>query len=402
MNRQSEVLVLGAGYAGLMAAVRLSRRSDAHVTVIDGQAAFYERVRLHQYVVGQVVPRWSMADFLAPAGVDFLQGRVEQIEPASCQVIVQTKTGRQTLSYDRLIYALGSMTDRSVPGVAEHAYTLDHRSAPALRERLIEAVRAGEPVVVVGGGGTGLEAAAEVAESFPGLKVTLLTRGEPGDFLSPKGQAYTRQILDRLGVTVVSQARAQMVTAESVVTSAGTTLPASVCIWTGGFVASPLAREAGLPVNERGQLLVDAWLHSVTGQGIYAAGDAARPVDPIGAPPRMSLYNAVFMGAYVADAVAADLAGRQHHPFTFAYIAMGISLGRAQGLVQYLQPSTDKPYNLIVTGRLAILFKDFFTNFALWAIHLQRRAPGLFYWFGKGKWRRLPAPARTTGRLLTE
>src|SRR5262249_52412662 len=97
-----------------------------------------------------------------------------------------TDTGRPALGYDYLIYALGSFvrTD-GLPGAREHAYTVDRASAQALAAQLPSATRRGGRLLVVGGGNTGVEVATEVAESNPGLHVTLATRRSFASQVSP-------------------------------------------------------------------------------------------------------------------------------------------------------------------------------------------------------------------------
>ena len=394
MKETKQILVIGAGYAGLMAAMRLRKRllgSAYGVMVVDSGAKFRERVRLHQFVVGQKVRTRSFRAMLAPAGIQFCQGKVIAIDRHARQVTIASEAGQQQLAYHRLIYTLGSHTDSPINGVVEHAYRLDHGDAEALRRELIRVAQAAGKVTVVGAGGTGLEIAAELAEHWPSLDVTLLNRTAIGDFLSVAGATYVQRVLADLGVQQLPYTVVSKVLGTGLVVNDGRVLKHDLCIWTGGFAVSSLAASAGLAIHPCGQLKVNDHLQVVNDPYVFGAGDAVRPVQPVGAPVRMSLYTALFMGAYVADAVAGDVLGKQVNPFSFSYIAMGISLGRRQGLVQFLSGSHDRPLNLVLRGRPAIWFKEFFTHFGLWAIRLQRFWPAAFYWLGKNKWRRLPS-----------
>jgi NADH:quinone reductase (non-electrogenic) len=83
------------------------------------------------------------------------------------------------------------------------------------------------------------------------------------------------------------------VRAHSVVIDQASEIPCDLCVWTGGFVAPLLAREAGLTVNERNQIVVDPFLRSISHPEIYAIGDAAHPREDPGVPMvRMSAVTA--------------------------------------------------------------------------------------------------------------
>ena len=111
-----------------------------------------------------------------------------------------TGSSGRPVRYDTLIYALGSRADlESVPGVAEHAFTVAGAEQAA---RLRARVAAGGTVTVVGGGLTGIEAATELAESRPDLKVRLLTADVVGERLSERGRRYLRRTFARLGIEI--------------------------------------------------------------------------------------------------------------------------------------------------------------------------------------------------------
>src|SRR4051812_40748752 len=101
MNKK--VVVIGAGYAGLRAALNLA--PHVNVTVVDPADRFTERVRLHEKATGRADVTHSLRGFLEPAGVKHVPAKVTRIDTAAAQA--HTDDG-QVLRYDRLIYALGS------------------------------------------------------------------------------------------------------------------------------------------------------------------------------------------------------------------------------------------------------------------------------------------------------
>jgi NADH dehydrogenase FAD-containing subunit len=388
----TRILVLGAGIAGLLFTLRLAGKvahESVQITLVDEADTFTIRPRLHEFATNQRIFRRPFLEILRKTQVQFLQGRVTSLDPSQHRVTVQDQQQHE-LGYDYLIYALGSMTDRqNVPGVEQYAYSLSASgpfSASALRERLPEIGARGGQVVVCGGGVTGIETAAQVASVYPQIKVSLVARGALAHSWDKSVADIFRRRLMSLGVEIVDQSEVSAVRAQSVVLEGGCELECSLCIWTTGFVVQPLAREAGLAVNERDQVLVDPFLHSVSHPQIYAIGDAALPVeDPGVSHVRMSAFTASIMGAHGADCLSAELAGKRPKPLSFAYVAQAIALGQHHAIFLPLSPD-DKPRPPYITGRLGALMREAFVGFVVTATLAQQRFPGMFVWLGKGRY----------------
>ena len=260
------IVVLGAGYTGMLAAIRLARRTrklDVAITLVNPSARFTERLRMHQIAAGQELAHHDIPEILDGTGIEFVQGRVTAIDPAAQRVQVD---GAGELAYDELVYALGSTAETTlVPGVAEHAMTLDDpRRAHEFAGELATLAAEGGSVAVCGGGLTGIEAAAEIAESHPGLRVTLISSGEPGAMMGDKARTHLNEHwigsassarsacgLPKCGLTRSSSQTAQLIGADLI-------------LWTTGVRVSPLATEAGIATDSRGLIVVDPTLSSVS------------------------------------------------------------------------------------------------------------------------------------------
>ncbi|EFH85938.1 NAD(P)/FAD-dependent oxidoreductase [Ktedonobacter racemifer] len=390
----TRILVLGAGIAGLVFTLRLSGKvahESVQVTLVDEADTFTIRPRLHEFATNQRIFSRPFSQILRKTHIQFFQGRVTSLDPDHRRVAVLDQQQQEhELEYDYLIYALGSMTDRhNVPGVEQYAYSLSARglfSASALRERLPEIGARGGRVVVCGGGATGIETATQVASIYPQIKVSLVTRGELARSWDKSVADIFRRRLLSLGVEIVDQSTVSAVRAQSVAMEGGRELPCDLCIWTTGFVVQPLAREAGLAVNERDQVLVNPFLHSISHPQILAIGDAALPVENPGVSHvRMSAFTASIMGAHAADCLSTELAGKLPKPLSFAYVAQAVALGRNHALFLPLTPD-DRPRPPYITGRFGALTREAFVGFVVTATLAQQRFPGLLSWVGKGRY----------------
>ncbi|MGA5358415.1 NAD(P)/FAD-dependent oxidoreductase [Streptomyces purpurascens] len=373
---QHRIVVLGAGYTGAIAAGRLARRlhrEDVAITLVNAEPDFIERVRMHQLAAGQDLRPRPFSEMFAGTGVTLKLAKVTGVDVDRKTVAVVDASGpgepeTEELAYDTLVYALGSgWNDQGVPGVAEHAHQIAGRpGALRLRERLAR-LDAGESVVVVGGGLTGLEAATEIAEARPDLDVALAARGELGDWLSAKGRRHLRKVCDKLGITVHEHASVTGVEADRVTTADGGTIPAAATVWTTGFAVHPLARATTLDVTDTGQILVDGTMRSVSHPDVYAIGDAALAMGPGDKPLRMSCASGTPMAWQAADAIAARLTGGKLPSVTIRYFNQCISLGRKEGLIQYVT-ADDRAVRAALTGRLAAAYKELICKGAAWGV----------------------------------
>ncbi|MFI6106700.1 NAD(P)/FAD-dependent oxidoreductase [Streptomyces sp. NPDC051310] len=369
---QHRIIVLGAGYTGAVAAGRLAKRlhhDDVTITLVNAEPDFVERVRLHELAAGRHLRPRPFREMFRGTGVELKLAQVTGVDVDRRAVaVVGADGGAEELEYDTLVYALGSgWHDHGVPGAAEHAYEIASRpGALRLRERLA-GLDAGQSVVVVGGGLTGLEAATELAEARPDLAVSLATRGGLGDWLSDKGRRHLRKTCDRLGITVHENAAVTGVGADRVTTAGGEAIPAAVTVWTTGFAVHPIARATALETTGTGQIVVDGTMRSVSHPDVYAVGDAAMAMGPGDKPLRMSCASGVPAAWQAADAIAARLTGGKVPDMPIRYFNQCISLGRKEGLIQYVT-ADDRAVDAALTGRLAAVYKELVCKGAAWGV----------------------------------
>jgi NADH dehydrogenase FAD-containing subunit len=361
------IVVLGAGYAGAIAAGRLARRlhpDDTEITVVNDGPDFVERVRMHQLAAGQNLKRRELTDIYAGTGVKLRLARVSAVDAERRTVAL----GDEEIPYDTLVYALGSASaDRGVPGVAEHAYDLAGRpSALRLRERLRD-LAAGGTVLVVGAGLTGIEAATEIAEARPDLDVAIAARDGLGDWLTGKAREHLREVFTRLGIVVHEHTGIARVEAAGAVTGEARLIPAQVTVWTTGFAVHPIAAASTLQVAATGQIVVDGTMRSVSHPDVYAIGDAALAQGAGGRPLRMSCASGTPMAWQAADSIAARLTGGKMPHAPLRYFNQCISLGRRDGVIQFVT-ADDRAKPSLIRGRLAARYKELICRGAAWGV----------------------------------
>ena len=365
------IVVLGAGYAGAYAAGNLARRlspTDTEITVVNAAPDFVQRLRLHQLASGQEIETPKLADVFAGTGIRLRLARVTAVDPERQVVAVADADGGGEIGYDTLLYTLGSaVADHGVPGVAEHAFHVTSRPAALrLRERL-DGLSEGGRVLVVGDGWTGIETAAEFAESRPDLSVSLVARGELGARLSPGARRHLRRACDRLAVTVLEHTTIEAVEATRAITADGTVIESDATVWAAGFAVDQIAAASGLEVAQTGQIVVDRTMRSVSHPNVYAAGDSVYAIGDNGRPLPMSCASAGYTGEQAMDAIVGRLTGRKIANTKLVYPGNHISLGRRDGILQTVDDE-GHPKPKYVGGRMAARIKAGIVKISLWAI----------------------------------
>ncbi|MFC4949420.1 nitrite reductase large subunit NirB [Pseudonocardia sp. GCM10023141] len=282
-----ELLVIGNGMVGHRLVQALRDRDVEgrwRISVLGEETrAAYDRVALSSYVDGVSAEELTLPDVDDPLVARHLGDPAVALDPATRTV--RTAAGRE-LHYDALVLATGSVpfvppvAGRDLPGCFVYR-TLD--DLDAIRAAAAAAVALPRPgrrsAVVVGGGLLGLEAAKalrslglspQVVEIAPRLMPVQVDEG---------GGALLRRLVEsselavRCGVSVTGIARDRGRLLATL--SDGVELDADVVVFSAGIrPADTLARTAGLPLGERGGVLVDARCRT-SDEHIWAIGEVA-------------------------------------------------------------------------------------------------------------------------------
>ena len=332
IDKRKRIAIVGGNFAGLTAAIKLSRRYA--VTVIDPSKHFEWVPNIHEIVSSVKTPqglRLDRAAIVEQAGHRFLRDRVTALQPAQRRL---TTAGGRELEFDACIVAVGALWNtHHIPGVAR--YAMPFRSvadAQAIERRLHALLQQGKPlrIVIAGGGIAGIEALGEMLRRHrddAGLSIELVEAGErllPG--LAAALDADLRRLCAPYAVTFRTATTIAAVSAKGVRLADGTRLRSELTLWTAGLAPPALLRESGLARPPKLWADVRQTLQSRHADNVFVVGDAAQLPRQVG----KQAYNAIDMGALAAANAARLLGGRPLKPFRPAPKPLLIAFGDLQ------------------------------------------------------------------------
>jgi NADH dehydrogenase len=344
---RKQILIVGAGFAGMWAALSAARLADKNqqdidITVIAPQPELRVRPRFYESAVQTLVaPLQPLFDV---TGVTFLRGTVEKILPTSKEVIWKDTHGETRLHrYDRLVLASGSQVNRSmVAGAAEHAFDLDQLESAAVLEQHLQDLakqpesKARNTVVVCGGGFTGIEMALELPGRLRDIlgadaktRVVVVERGaQPGARWSQELRDVIAEASTELNVEWMVNSEVESVGASGVTLKDGQTIASQTVIWTVGVQANGLTAQIDAPRDRQGRLHVNANLQVVGHEDIYATGDVAyAATDDKGNHALMTCQHAILLGKFAGNNVAASLMNVEPLPYRQEMYVTCLDLG---------------------------------------------------------------------------
>jgi len=352
MPSPHRVLILGGGFAGLVAAQTL-KRADLDVTLLDKRNFHLFQPLLYQVATGSLSPAEIAAPIRAvlssQKNVEVLLGEAVDIDPQAKKVLL---ADGEAFPYDTLIIATGSQTSyygndhwrenapslKSIEEATRMRHKLLYAFERAERAESEAEERAWLNFVIVGAGATGLELAGAIAEIAhhtlkhdfrrirPQEARIILMEGGPR-VLPPYPEdlsAKAEKLVKDLGVEIMLGAFVTDITAESVSYKHGETsgtLPARTVFWAGGVTATPFARKVAKRLNAEtdpsGRLKVHPDLTVPNHPEIFVLGDLAISFDAKGNPLPGVAQVAIQGGKYAAKLIKARLAGRTLPPFKY-------------------------------------------------------------------------------------
>ena len=329
---QQRLVIVGAGFAGMYAALSAARLRDAQgvspeqleIVMVAPEPTLAVRPRL--YEARPEMLGAPLRPVLDAIDVLFVRGYAEAVDTAARSIAVVDPGGeRETIVYDTLVIATGSRLFRPpLPGLAEYGFSVDQLDeAIALDRHLHDLARrpvsgARNTVVVAGGGFTGIEAATEMPGRLRGIlgaeAPIRVVIAERGPVIAPDMGEGPRPIIEKalldLGVETRLGSGVVSLDANGITLGDGERIESHTVIWAAGMRAAPLTALIPGERDNFGRLIVDRELRVVGVPGVFATGDAAKAViDDAGNHALMSCQHATRMGAFAGNNAAADLLG---------------------------------------------------------------------------------------------
>ena len=355
----TKVLILGGGFGGVRVALDLDRKlkGQVQITLVDRNNYHLFLPSLYEVASAYGVKKDPFAvkmrktvcvpygEIFSGKSINFIQAEISMVDLKTKNV--RTKGG-EVLFYDYLVIALGSQTaDFGIPGVKEYAYqfkSIEDAIAINLKiGKLVKKMASGKKMdplkILIGGAGfTGIEFAAELSCCIKKIandynikeKYFQVTLIEAGPKILPMVSNSERKIISKrlteLGVVLMENSPIEEVGDDLVKLKSGQILKGDMIVWTAGIKANEfLGSIIGLPVTDKGKIVIDENLQVEGWKNVFAVGDNQEFIDSKTQKSVPALaYTAVDQGKVVANNIYQILNGRNlklYKPYYGIWIA---------------------------------------------------------------------------------
>lgn len=368
---RTRILILGGGFAGANAALRLEKRlggaRDVEVLLVSRDNFVLFTPMLHEVAGADV----AVTDIVQPLRKMLRHTRVavadvEAIDLAKRQVRIRQADlpNPYDVDYDQLVLALGAVTNfYRIPGLAEHALTMKSLGdAILLRNRVVDALELADnqvdetarrttlTAVIAGGGFAGVETTGAVNDFLrEGMKfyphlapdMVRVVLVHPGEVVLPElGESlgrYAQRKQGERGVEIRLKTKVSAYDGDEVTLDDGTKIATRMLVWTAGVTPAPLL--ARLPCKlQHGRVVTDEFMRVPGFPGVWALGDCAYIPDPYrpgkAYPP--TAQHGAREGAVLADNIVAVMRGESPQPFRFKILGLLASIGRRTAVAEIL------------------------------------------------------------------
>lgn len=353
-----KIVILGAGYGGMMTTVRLQKElgvNDAHITLVNKHNYHYQTTWLHEAAAGTLhhdKVRMPIKDVIDTRRVELVVDTVKKINRDEQKVILNNGE----LTYDYLVISLGFETAYfGIPGMKEHAFSIQSiDTVREIREHIeyqfakyhTDDIKKDERLtIIVGGAGfTGIEFVGELADRLPELcreydidreKVRLINIEAAPSALPGFDEElveYAMNYLESKGVEFMINTKIAECKEDGVIVESGDEIKAGTIVWTGGVQGNSVLTESGFETN-RNKVKVEKDLRAPGEENIFVIGDCALIIDEESNRPYPPTAQIAIQEAYTcAKNIKALLSGKATEPFHYESKGTVASLGKEEGI----------------------------------------------------------------------
>ena len=351
-------LVLGGGFAGGYVARLLGKRG---ATIVSPENFMLYTPLLPEAASGTLEPRHVVVPLriMCPHS-DLVLGRATDVDHQRRRVHVETEDGIINIDYEELVVALGAVSRTlPIPGLADHALGFKSLAdAINLRNHVLRRLEGAASApnethrrreltfVFVGAGYAGVEALGELSDLVrDALRYYPTLRDEPQHWVlvdaAPKilpeiparlGEYAARELTGR-GVDIRVRTTLESVGPHSATLSDGSRILTNTVVWTAGVRANPVNERLGLPLDERGRIVVDSTLQVEGVDHTWALGDGARV--PNDATPGLFDPPTCQHALRQARRLTKNLQG-ERKAYRYRMLGQVATLGRYKGIAEVL------------------------------------------------------------------
>jgi len=357
MSNIPKIVILGAGYGGILTAQRLQKElnyNEADVTLVNKHDYHYFTTHLHMPAAGtdqMENARVAISKLIDEFKIDFVKATVQQIRTQEKKVLLEDGSA---LSYDYLIISVGGETETfGIPGMKEYAMSIRSINSVRMIRQHIEyqfaaykqdETRLDRLTFVVGGAGfTGIEFVSELADRIPELckqydvdpslvkiyNVEAAPSALPG--FDPELVEYAMNVLQNKGVTFKIGTPIKEATPEGVIVGEGELIKSQTVVWAAGVRGNRMIEEAGIETM-RGRVKVDEFLRVPGQENIFVIGDNSLMFNPEGRPYPPTAQIAMQQGVTCANNIVASIRNQQPTKFVFSNKGTVASLGKGEAI----------------------------------------------------------------------
>ncbi|MGO1820974.1 MAG: FAD-dependent oxidoreductase [Ruoffia tabacinasalis] len=362
-----EIVIVGAGFAGVAAARKLGKKykkdKTVNITLVDRHSYLTYMTELHEIAGGRLEPDAIKYDlrriFHRLNNVKLVTDNVSEIDHDNNVVIGE----QSNYKFDYLVLAVGAEpNDFGIDGVKENGFTLwSMEDAERVREHIIDmvykAAREHDPVkrrallsfLVCGGGFTGVEMIGELVEWLPILAEEHKLNPDEISFhlveaapkilntVTEKEQERAMKYMRKKGIDITLGDGIAKIAEDHIELASGKKIATYTSIWTAGIKANTDASEWGVEQARAGRLVADQYMQAKGYDNVFVAGDLVYYEDPTNnnMPTPQIVQAAELTGDVAATTIISEISGTEKEEFEGKYDGNMVSIGSTYG-VAYL------------------------------------------------------------------